>query len=60
MLMAAVFLKDFVGTQKSGEPIPWAHLDIAGPAANSSGPFGYTPKGATGAITRTIIGVLMA
>lgn len=55
MLLAGVFLKDFVG-----EGIPWAHLDIAGPAHNSSGAFGYTPKGASGAITRTILDVLMS
>jgi leucyl aminopeptidase len=59
MLSAGQFLKDFVGTQESGDLIPWAHLDIAGPAANSSGPFGYTPKGPTGAITRTVLSVLM-
>ncbi|MFT6973099.1 MAG: leucyl aminopeptidase [Pontimonas sp.] len=59
MLSAAQFLKDFVGTQESGDLIPWAHLDIAGPAANSSGPYGYTPKGPTGAITRTVLSVLM-
>jgi leucyl aminopeptidase len=55
MLLAGVFLKDFVG-----EGIPWAHLDIAGPAHNSSGAFGYTPKGASGATTRTILDVLMS
>jgi leucyl aminopeptidase len=59
MLSAGQFLKDFVGTQESGDLIPWAHLDIAGPAANSSGPYGYTPKGPTGAITRTVLSVLM-
>jgi leucyl aminopeptidase len=55
MLLAGLFLKEFVGTTASGETIPWAHLDIAGPAENSSGAWGYTPKGATGAITRTLI-----
>ncbi len=45
MLLAGVFLKEFVG-----EGIPWAHLDIAGPANNSAGAFGYTPKGASGAL----------
>ncbi len=55
MLLAGVFLQEFVG-----EGIPWAHLDIAGPANNSSGAFGYTPKGASGALTRTILNVLMA
>jgi leucyl aminopeptidase len=60
MLSAGQFLKEFVGTTKSGDLIPWAHLDIAGPAANSSGPYGYTPKGPTGAITRTLISLLMS
>ena len=55
MLLGGLFLKDFVG-----EGIPWAHLDIAGPAANSQGAWGYTPKGATGAITRTVLDVLMS
>ena len=60
MLSAGQFLKDFVGTNDEGEDIPWAHLDIAGPAANSSGPYGYTPKGPTGAITRTLISLVMS
>ena len=60
MLSAGQFLKEFVGTTESGELIPWAHLDIAGPAANSSGPYGYTPKGPTGALTRTLISLLMS
>ncbi|MCF8548433.1 MAG: leucyl aminopeptidase [Pontimonas sp.] len=55
MLLAGVFLKEFVG-----EGIPWAHLDIAGPANNSSGAFGYTPKGATGALTRTVLDVVLS
>jgi leucyl aminopeptidase len=53
MLLAGVFLREFVG-----EGIPWAHLDIAGPANNSSSAFGFTPKGASGALTRTILSVL--
>jgi len=55
MLLAGVFLKEFVD-----EGIPWAHLDIAGPANNSAGAFGYTPKGASGAITRTVLEVLLS
>lgn len=39
-LVAGLFLREFVG-----EGITWAHLDIAGPAFNEGGPFGYTPKG---------------
>jgi leucyl aminopeptidase len=49
-LFAAAFLREFVG-----EGIPWAHLDIAGPAFNSEAPHGYTPKGGTGAAVRTLI-----
>lgn len=55
MLLAGVFLQEFVG-----EGIPWAHLDIAGPANNSSGAFGYTPKGASGALTRTVLDVVLS
>lgn len=57
-LVAGLFLKEFVGTRGEGteaRPIPWAHLDIAGPASNSSGPYGHTPKGPTGAMVRTLI-----
>ena len=57
MLVAGLFLREFVGT-RGEEPdapsIPWAHLDIAGPASNSSSAYDYTPKGPTGALTRTL------
>ncbi|MGI5351992.1 leucyl aminopeptidase [Streptomyces sp. CA-250714] len=49
-LLAGLFLKEFVP-----EGTPWAHLDIAGPAFNESGPFGYTPKGGTGSAVRTLV-----
>ncbi|MDH6570887.1 leucyl aminopeptidase [Streptomyces sp. SAI-117] len=49
-LVAGLFLREFVG-----EGIPWAHLDIAGPAFNDGGPFGYTPKGGTGSAVRTLV-----
>ncbi|MFJ4683233.1 leucyl aminopeptidase [Streptomyces sp. NPDC088789] len=49
-LVAGLFLREFVG-----EGITWAHLDIAGPAFNESGPFGYTPKGGTGSGVRTLV-----
>ncbi|MBL3807123.1 leucyl aminopeptidase [Streptomyces sp. SID8455] len=49
-MAAGVFLNEFVG-----EGITWAHLDIAGPAFNEAGPFGYTPKGATGSAIRTLV-----
>ncbi|MGH8869419.1 MAG: leucyl aminopeptidase [Actinomycetes bacterium] len=50
MLVAGLFLKDFVP-----EGVTWAHLDIAGPAFNQGDPFGYTPKGGTGAAVRTLV-----
>ncbi|MEU2916171.1 leucyl aminopeptidase [Streptomyces massasporeus] len=49
-LVAGLFLREFVG-----EGITWAHLDIAGPAFNEAGPFGYTPKGGTGTAVRTLV-----
>ncbi|WP_416967076.1 leucyl aminopeptidase [Streptomyces sp. 4F14] len=49
-LVAGLFLQEFVG-----EGITWAHLDIAGPAFNDGGPFGYTPKGGTGSAVRTLV-----
>ena len=53
MLVAGAFLGDFVP-----EGLPWVHLDIAGPAWNIGGAYGYTPKGATGAAVRTIVRTL--
>ncbi|MEV7180766.1 leucyl aminopeptidase [Kitasatospora sp. NPDC093679] len=49
-LVAGLFLKEFVA-----EGIDWAHLDIAGPAFNEGGPFGYTPKGGTASAVRTLV-----
>ncbi len=49
MLVAGVFLREFVA-----EGVQWAHLDVAGPAYNTSGPWGYTPKGGTGVPVRTL------
>jgi leucyl aminopeptidase len=50
MLLAGLFLQKFVP-----DGVRWAHLDIAGPAFNESPPHGYTPKGGTGAATRTLV-----
>ncbi len=50
MLSAGVFLKEFIA-----DGVKWAHLDIAGPAFNQGQPHGYTPKGGTGAATRTLV-----
>ncbi|MEO8263613.1 MAG: leucyl aminopeptidase [Pseudolysinimonas sp.] len=54
MLVAAHFLKHFVTLPDDGS-MAWAHLDIAGPANNSGGGWGMTPKGSTGIVVRTLI-----
>ncbi|EMY33810.1 leucyl aminopeptidase [Arthrobacter crystallopoietes BAB-32] len=54
MLTAAIFLREFVG-EVNGRKIPWAHLDIAGPAFNEGSPYGYTPKEGTGVAVRTLV-----
>ena len=51
-LTAGLFLRDFVA-----DGIPWAHLDIAGPAWLAE-PDGEQPKGATGFGVRTLIALL--
>ena len=53
MLAAGIFLREFVPAD-----LPWAHLDVAGPAFNTGSPWGYTPKGATGLPVRTLAAVL--
>jgi leucyl aminopeptidase len=53
MLVAGVFLREFVA-----EGVEWVHLDVAGPAYNTGGPWGYTGKGGTGVPTRTMFAVL--
>ncbi len=54
-MVAAAFLREFVGTTTQGRPTPWGHLDIAGPAYNEKSAHGYTPKGGTGFAVRTLI-----
>lgn len=49
-LYGGIFLQDFVPANQ-----PWAHLDIAAPAFNSTAPYDYTPKGGTGAAVRTLV-----
>jgi leucyl aminopeptidase len=49
-LQAAAFLREFVPSD-----VPWAHLDIAGPARNPDTAYGYTPKGGTGFGVRTLV-----
>jgi leucyl aminopeptidase len=53
MLVGGIFLKEFVG-----DGIAWAHLDIAGPAWNGGEPYGFTPRGATGVMVRTLVTLL--
>jgi leucyl aminopeptidase len=48
-LYAAAFLREFVAD------VPWAHLDIAGPAFNDSAAYDYTPVGGTGTGVRTLV-----
>jgi leucyl aminopeptidase len=54
MLTAGLFLREFVP-----DGVRWAHLDIAGPAFNDGGAYGYTPKGGTGAAVRTLVQVAL-
>ncbi|HSK38443.1 MAG TPA: leucyl aminopeptidase [Arenibaculum sp.] len=55
MMTAAVFLREFVGTGRDGEPIPWAHIDIAGPSFNNGSPYGYNHQQGTGCTVRTLV-----
>lgn len=56
MLLAGVFLREFIGTRTdSDDRIPWAHLDIAGPAYNPGGAWGFTGSGGTGVAVRTLV-----
>jgi leucyl aminopeptidase len=48
-LFAAAFLREFTGG------LPWAHLDIAGPAYNSGGPSGHLTPGGTGFAVATLV-----
>lgn len=48
-LYAAAFLREFTAG------LPWAHLDIAGPAFNSGGPWGHVTAGGTGVAVSTVI-----
>jgi leucyl aminopeptidase len=58
MLLAGVFLQEFVGTNGEGDDaarIPWAHLDIAGPAKGPATPFGFTGKGPSAISVRALL-----
>ena len=53
MLVGGLFLREFVP-----DGLPWAHIDIAGPATTPAPPWGYTPKGGTGVPVRTLLATL--
>ncbi|WP_345710904.1 leucyl aminopeptidase, partial [Kineococcus glutinatus] len=55
MLVAGLFLAEFVGRDEAGRPRPWLHLDIAGPAFNTGTAHGYTPRGGTGVAVRSLV-----
>lgn len=57
MLVGGLFLQEFIGTGKNKDRLPWAHLDFATAANNDLAPYGYTVKGATGAMVRTLVAV---
>jgi leucyl aminopeptidase len=48
--VAALFLREF-----APKGIRWAHLDIAGPAFNESGPYGVVGKGGAGFAVSTLV-----
>ena len=52
MMTAAAFLREFVP-----DGVPWAHVDIAGPAFIDGAPWAYNSKGATGFGVRTLVSV---
>ena len=54
MLVAGLFLQEFVP-----DGVRWAHLDIAGPAFHEGEPYGYTPKGGTGAAVRCLVQIAL-
>jgi leucyl aminopeptidase len=53
MLVAGHFLSTFVP-----DGLPWAHLDVAGPAFNTGKPYGYNASGGTGVPVRTLLAVI--
>ena len=57
MLLAGVFLQEFIGPRADDTAgrIPWAHIDIAGPAHNAGGGYGFVGPGPTGVAVRTLI-----
>jgi len=57
-LLAGVFLQEFIGrtgAEDDAPRIPWAHLDIAGPAKSPAAPYGFTGKGPSAVSVRALI-----
>jgi len=56
---AGLFLQHFVGRvaddDEDSPRIPWVHLDIAGSSEHNGAPYGFTEKGPTAAMVRSII-----
>jgi len=57
MLLAGVFLQEFIGPRADATAgrIPWAHIDIAGPAHNAGSGYGFVGPGPSGVAVRTLI-----
>ncbi len=57
MLLAGVFLQEFIGPRADATAgrIPWAHIDIAGPAHNAGGGYGFVGPGPSGVAVRTLV-----
>ncbi|MGI8524500.1 MAG: leucyl aminopeptidase, partial [Nocardioides sp.] len=53
-LYAAAFLREFTAG------LPWAHLDIAGPAFNGGSAYGHVTSGGTGFAVPTLVEFLRA
>ncbi|APT85133.1 leucyl aminopeptidase [Corynebacterium aquilae] len=53
MMAAGMFLGEFVA-----EDVQWVHIDIAGPAFNTTAPYGYVCERGTGVPVRTIVATL--
>jgi leucyl aminopeptidase len=53
-LFAAAYLREFTAG------VPWAHLDIAGPAFNSGGAYGHITSGGTGYAVATLVDYVRA
>jgi leucyl aminopeptidase len=53
-LFAGAFLREFTNG------LPWAHMDIAGPAFNSGGPSGHITSGGTGFGVTTLVALARA